>query len=80
MHIRYEDNISIPDKCLAFGITMESLSAQSCDDNWIPSFSSWSKGVESFKILDMQKLAVYWIDLDSDQLLSKLSLGDLAVC
>ncbi|KAJ3643178.1 hypothetical protein Zmor_025903 [Zophobas morio] len=79
VHIRYEDSVSIPKKSVAFGITMESLSAQSCDANWIPGFSHWTKGPESFKILELQKFAVYWIDVDPSNLLSKLSLGDLAI-
>lgn len=79
VHIRYEDSVSIPNKSVAFGITMESLSAQSCDANWQPGFSHWALGIESFKILEMQKFAIYWIDLEPSQLLSRLSLGDLAV-
>ncbi|RZC42308.1 vacuolar protein sorting-associated protein 13D [Asbolus verrucosus] len=79
VHVRYEDSVSIPGKCMAFGVTMESLSAQSCDANWVPGFSHWAKGAESFKILEMQKFAIYWIDLEPNHLLSKLSLGDLAI-
>lgn len=79
VHIRYEDSVSISSKSVAFGVTMESLSAQSCDANWAPGFSHWAKGSESFKILEMQKFAVYWIDVEPNHLLSRLSLGDLAV-
>lgn len=79
VHIRYEDSASVANHSVAFGVTMESLSAQSCDSNWIPGFSHWAKGAESFKIMEMQKFAVYWVDLNQNQLLSKLTLGDLAV-
>jgi vacuolar protein sorting-associated protein 13D len=79
VHIRYEDSVSISSKSVAFGVTMESLSAQSCDANWAPGFSHWAKGSESFKILEMQKFAVYWIDVEPNHLLSRLSLGDLAI-
>nr|XP_015839049.1 PREDICTED: vacuolar protein sorting-associated protein 13D isoform X1 [Tribolium castaneum] len=79
VHIRYEDSVSIPNKSVAFGVTMESLSAQSCDANWAPGFSHWAMGAESFKILEMQKFAIYWVDLEPSQLLSRLGLGDLAI-
>ncbi|XP_017773930.1 PREDICTED: vacuolar protein sorting-associated protein 13D isoform X2 [Nicrophorus vespilloides] len=77
VHIRYEDDISIPDKGVAFGITMESLSAQSCDEDWQPGFSYWDSSPASFKILEMQKLAVYWTDLPYSDLLSTMDRTQL---
>lgn len=79
VHIRYEDTCSISDKSIGFGITIESLAAQSCDSNWSPGFCHWAKSGESFKLLELQKFAIYWMTLNDDQLMSKLSLGDLAV-
>ncbi|CAH0555796.1 unnamed protein product [Brassicogethes aeneus] len=68
VHIRYEDSCSIPGKSFAFGFTIESLSAQSCDSNWSPTFSHWTKTGDSFKLLELQNFAMYWIDLNKDEL------------
>nr|CAI5831312.1 unnamed protein product [Callosobruchus analis] len=78
VHIRYEDNISVPSKCIAFGITIESLIAQSCDSSWQPGFVQASKSEESFKLLELQKFALYWMTLDESGLLSNLTVAQLA--
>ncbi|KRT79632.1 hypothetical protein AMK59_7633 [Oryctes borbonicus] len=78
VHIRYEDSFSVPEKAIGFGITIDSLSAQSCNENWVPGFSHWDSSVSSFKLLEMQKLAVYWLDLEYDKLFMKMCLGELA--
>ncbi|CAH1990127.1 unnamed protein product [Acanthoscelides obtectus] len=78
VHIRYEDNISVPSKCIAFGITIESLIAQSCDSNWQPGYVQASKSEESFKLLELQKFALYWMTLDESGLLSNLTVAQLA--
>lgn len=79
VHIRYEDSFSVPNEAVCFGITMDSLSVQSCDANWVPGFTHWSSSMESFKLLEMQKLAVYWMTCNNSQLFSKLSVGELGV-
>ncbi|XP_044753631.1 vacuolar protein sorting-associated protein 13D [Coccinella septempunctata] len=79
VHIRYEDNISVVDKFVAFGVTIDSLSAQSCDANWSPRFCHLEKEGESFKLLEMQKFGIYWEDLAPERMLAQLSLGDLAI-
>ncbi|XP_071050524.1 intermembrane lipid transfer protein Vps13D isoform X2 [Onthophagus taurus] len=75
VHIRYEDNVSLNNKAAAFGVTMETLSAQS-SDGWT---TQWDSATSSFKLLEMQKLAVYWIDLDLDKVFSKMSPAELAL-
>lgn len=80
MHIRYEDSVSIPNNAVAFGITMESLSAQSCDSNWCPGFSQWDSSGMSYKLVEMQKLAIYWIEMKQSELFSNLPFSELAVC
>ena len=35
IHIRYEDPLTIPGHVFAVGMTMESLSARSTDDQWV---------------------------------------------
>ncbi|KAK9746972.1 Vacuolar sorting-associated protein 13, N-terminal [Popillia japonica] len=79
VHFRYEDNVSIPNKAVAIGVTVEALSAQSCNENWVPGFSHWDSSASSFKLLEMQKLAVYCVDLEYDKLFMKLGLGEIAV-
>lgn len=61
------------------GIIVDALSAQSCNENWVPGFSYWDSSASSFKLLEMQKLAMYWIDLEYDRLFMKMGLGELAV-
>ncbi|XP_034247458.1 vacuolar protein sorting-associated protein 13D isoform X2 [Thrips palmi] len=79
VHIRYEDDITVPNEAFAFGITLDTLSAQSCDDTWQPRYLSGDSGPNSFKLLELSALGVYWDKLDSSGLLGDLSLGDLAV-
>jgi hypothetical protein len=79
VHIRYEDAITVPGQVFALGVTIRSLTAQSCDDKWIPRFVGWDSGETSFKLMELSTLAVYWDKLTDDQLLGRLSLGELAV-
>ncbi|CAG0881810.1 unnamed protein product, partial [Cyprideis torosa] len=61
IHFRYEDDFSIPSTPFAFGITLDSLSAQSCDANWIAKFVTRTAGQSLFyKYFELSKLAVYW--------------------
>lgn len=79
VHIRYEDSISIPNQPVAFGLTIESLSAQSCDSFWVPGFAHVENTTSSFKLLEMQKLAIYWTAVNQSQLFSDMSLAPLSV-
>jgi hypothetical protein len=79
VHIRYEDDITIPGQLFALGVTVDSLTAQSCDDKWMPRFVGWDSGNTSFKLIELSTFAVYWDDLTDDQLLGGLSLDKLAV-
>lgn len=80
VHIRYEDPISIPSKCVAFGATIESLVAQSCDLNWVPGIMQASKREESFKLLELQNFGLYWINLNENEMLSNFNVTQLSVC
>lgn len=64
---------------MAFGITMESLSAHSCDSNWVSGFSQWDNSGMSYKLVDMQKLAIYWVEMKHSETFSNLPLSELAV-
>ncbi|CAG9818576.1 unnamed protein product [Phaedon cochleariae] len=77
VHIRYEDSTSISTP-ISFGITLQSLVAQSCDSNWLPGFIHTNKSEESFKLLDIQKFAIYWNTVNKEDLLSDSSPAELA--
>ncbi|KAJ8920133.1 hypothetical protein NQ315_011790 [Exocentrus adspersus] len=77
VHIRYEDCFSLHEQPVAFGVTIESLIAQSCDSNWLPSFVHTGKS-ESFKLLELQNFALYWTMLKEEELFSSLSTAKLA--
>jgi len=79
VHIRYEDDTTIPGQLFALGVTIDSLTAQSCDDKWMPRFVGWDSGNTSFKLIELSTFAVYWDDLTDGQLLGGLSLDELAV-
>lgn len=79
VHIRYEDQLTIPSKLVAFGATIESLIAQSCDSSWVPGFIQSTKREESFKLLELQNFGLYWVNLKEDEILSDLNVPQLAV-
>jgi vacuolar protein sorting-associated protein 13D len=79
VHIRFEDDVTVPGQAFALGVTVESLTAQSCDDNWMPRFVGWDNGNTSFKLMELSTFAVYWDKLTDEQLLGNLSLEELTV-
>ena len=77
VHIRYEDDISIPGRPFACGFYLESLAAQTCDDAWSPKFvhrdpAAPSQQIMAFKLVELQNMAAYF-NFDCDM------LGDLDV-
>ncbi|KAI5634491.1 vacuolar protein sorting-associated protein 13D [Phthorimaea operculella] len=81
VHIRFEDGITCAPSVFACGLTVEALAAESCD-------AEWRRGVAllppadpdgcSFKILELQKLAVYWDPVTSpNDLLANCSISEL---
>ncbi|CAG9783490.1 unnamed protein product [Diatraea saccharalis] len=61
VHIRYEDALTCAPCAFACGLTVEALTAESCDERWRRGFTllSDTDGC-SFKLLELQRLAVYW--------------------
>ena len=45
IHIRYEDSTTLPGHSFAVGMTMDSLSTQSTDDQWVSSLSYCTVGL-----------------------------------
>lgn len=86
VHIRYEDNISIPMHPVACGFSLESLTAQSCDENWVPKFVfREQRDVMAFKLVELDNMSIYlnkdaemFGDLPTEELLAKMSLHNSA--
>lgn len=76
VHFRYEDTITVENCRFAFGITIESLTAESCDNNWQPSFSTNQQ--LSFKLVELNSLSLYWDPLIRDETLSDTNSIELA--
>jgi len=60
VHIRFEQGSNQSSRIVAFGITLESLNAQSCDSDWKPLTSSYLSTTDfSYKTVVLNKLGVY---------------------
>lgn len=73
VHIRYEDSTTISNYPFCFGVTIESLTAQSCDMNWMPGFTTnWAQNEATFKLIELNSLSFYLdsLTLDGDFLSS----------
>lgn len=79
VHIRYEDtSITIPNQRFACGITIDSLTARSCDSNWMPGFSSsWTQTNATFKLVELSALSVYWQSLDDRETFGDVGIDEL---
>ncbi|XP_050302982.1 intermembrane lipid transfer protein Vps13D isoform X2 [Anthonomus grandis grandis] len=78
VHIRYEDSFSVPGQTVAFGITIDSLTAQSCDSNWTPGQTQSSQGTHSFKLLELEEFALYWMKINPEESYVGLGVSQLA--
>lgn len=79
VHIRYEDSISIPNCRFACGVTIDSLTAQTCDANWQAGLSAGPTNGASFKLVELQSLNVYWDPLTCTETFGETSASELAV-
>ena len=78
----YEDEISIPSKPIVCGFSLDTLSAQSCDENWIPKFVHREKGQKmAFKLVELENMAFYinnndemLTNVENEELVEKMSL------
>ncbi|XP_070568681.1 intermembrane lipid transfer protein VPS13A-like isoform X2 [Ptychodera flava] len=59
VHVRYEDTVTYPDNPIAFGVILQSLTAQTTDDLWQPTQVDASVSVMR-KLIKMESLAAYW--------------------
>ena len=66
VHLRYEDNVSVPSHPFSIGITLAGFTASSTDKSWLPTFIHNSKeGIH--KLANLDSLAIYF-DSDSKSL------------
>ena len=85
VHLRYEDTESVPSQVMACGVSL-SLSAQSCDANWVPKFVQREAGdMMAFKLIELQNMSVYvncqtesFQSLSHEDLLLKMSTSNRA--
>ena len=70
VHIRFEDNITYPNRPFAFGITLKKLALESTDGSWVPTLIS-EPSKQFFKLLSLECLSIYWIS-NTTTLLSKM--------
>jgi len=59
IHLRYEDGISCPGSVFAFGVRVESLIAQTCDENWLPKFMASAIQVVMIKVISLKDSKCY---------------------
>ena len=75
LHFRLEDDISNPARPFAIGITLEKVTYQSCDHNWIRNFIPLEQKRQmqkSFMMLEIAQMAVYHIPKASDLFTTRL--------
>lgn len=78
VHIRYEDDISWPERPFSCGFCLESLAAQSCDENGTPRFVHRDPDQKmAFKIVELNNMAAY-LNMD-DEMLGDLPISELTV-
>lgn len=59
IHVRYEDDSSVPDQPFALGITLHGLSVETTDSNWMPCILDETVKI-IYKMVSLKSLAIYW--------------------
>ncbi|XP_023578759.1 vacuolar protein sorting-associated protein 13A [Octodon degus] len=59
IHIRYEDDITNRDKPLSFGVSLQNLSMQTTDQNWVPCLHDETEKLVR-KLIRLDNLFAYW--------------------
>jgi vacuolar protein sorting-associated protein 13D len=60
VHIRYEDDTSIPGRTVAAGLTVKALTANTCNSSWLPGYVSIDSTNDAFKLVELTDAALYW--------------------
>lgn len=67
VHIRYEDNVTVEDS-FSMGIIIDSLSVQSCNEEWRPGFKcSDAADKYSFQLLQLSGFSIYFDKISEDE-------------
>ncbi|XP_063378533.1 intermembrane lipid transfer protein Vps13D [Cydia fagiglandana] len=79
VHIRYEDAVTCSPHAFACGLTAAALSAESCDASWKRGFTLLPTTGDgcSFKLLELQRLAVYWDVMPPNEMMADCSMSEL---
>ncbi|CAD5233590.1 unnamed protein product [Bursaphelenchus xylophilus] len=80
VHIRYEDDKTMPDKMpFHFGFRIHNISIQTTNSQWKPGFVQPEDGTNTFKKLDVKGFSVFWncsqemdVDIDTYEKLKKI--------
>ncbi|KTG33156.1 hypothetical protein cypCar_00036824, partial [Cyprinus carpio] len=59
IHVRYEDDVTNPDAPLSFGVSLQNLSLQTADQNWMPCLLD-EQAKLFFKLVRLDNLFAYW--------------------
>lgn len=59
IHVRYEDDITNRDNPLSFGISLQNLSMQTTDQNWVPHIHEDTEKL-FYKLIRLDNLFAYW--------------------
>lgn len=60
VHIKYEDNVTNPERPFTVGVTLKKLALESTDSMWNESVIS-EPSMQFFKLVSLESLAVYWL-------------------
>lgn len=50
IHVRYEDNVNLPDHPFAAGVTLAGFTAETTDESWVPRFIAGTSNVVIRKV------------------------------
>ncbi|EDW70492.2 intermembrane lipid transfer protein Vps13D isoform X1 [Drosophila virilis] len=79
VHFRYEDVVHVGKSKIATGIKIGSLTAQSCDGNWVTGSNKTINNDINFKVVELKELSLYWDTLHDDIKCQKFSNQELLV-
>jgi Vacuolar sorting-associated protein 13, N-terminal len=60
VHIRFEDDTSVPGCVLAAGLTVKALEANTCNSSWMPGYVPINSTNNAFKLVELSDAALYW--------------------
>lgn len=79
VHVRYEDDgLSVPGQRFSCGVTIDALTARSCDEHWQTGFkTAWNQSGASFKLVELAGMSLYWDGLRPSERCGDVSSAEL---